>query len=74
MSWLPYLFIGGIPGVLFGLILAGLLHGAHAEDMWWMGYAEGHRDGRGEGRFMIVSEGPAPANVVVSPRKTDGAA
>jgi hypothetical protein len=68
MSFLACLFIGGIPGVMVGLLLAGLLRGNVAQDAWWMGYAEGHRDGSSEASFTVVREGP------VYRRSRDGAA
>ena len=68
MNWLACLFVGGIPGVMFGLLLAGLLRGNIAEEARWMGYAEGYRDGAGEASMMVVQEGP------VFRRSRDGAA
>lgn len=68
MSVLPCVLLGVIPGVMFGLILAGLLRGNVCPDAWWMGYAAGYHDASSEAAMTVVQEGP------VYRRSRDGAA
>lgn len=51
---LPYVFLGGLPGLIVGLVIGGLCAGGKLEDAFRAGYAYGHMDGEGP----VRPEGP----------------